>query len=268
MKHRFCNSIESKCKSTNVTIYKQMSHFQLIIQKSVQYLSTHITKVAVMDPEMSEIELDDENTKKRDKSNKVQPISSELAPQHSSKTAAIRKTWNKYVESSTLHGLQYVFTSRTNARRILWAVFLLLAISWFSFQSFKLLKKYFSYPVTTKVSLKYEAMPDFPAVTICNFNMFKNSVVKTSGYDELLNHFSKAQRETLGLPTANESIDISKYDDLNLTRVYFKAGYHINDILLRCIWNGKPTCDYRNFTPVLTSMGLCHTFNSGKFLLK
>ncbi|CAH3149477.1 unnamed protein product [Pocillopora meandrina] len=94
-----------------------------------------------------------------------------------------------------------------------------------------MLKKYFSFPNTTKVSLKYDSMPDFPAVTICNFNNWTSPCTLT-----------------------------------NLTQkpFYSMMGHQIKDTMHSCRWNGKHTCDYRNFTPVLTSMGLCHTFNSGK----
>ena len=43
------------------------------------------------------------------------------------------------------------------------------------------------------------------------------------------------------------------------------AGHQIETLLRRsCLWNRKPTCDHRNFTPIMTSMAACHTFYSGK----
>ena len=69
----------------------------------------------------------------------------------------------------------------------------------------------------------------------------------------------------MGLYDVNDSIDLNKYHDLNITQFYIDAGHQSSDTVGHCIWDGKPTCDHRNFTSVLTSMGLCHTFNSGKF---
>ncbi|XP_078381097.1 acid-sensing ion channel 1-like isoform X2 [Oculina patagonica] len=37
----------------------------------------------------------------------------------------------------------------------------------------------------------------------------------------------------------------------------------MSDMILDCFWKGDE-CSHQNFTPVLTSMGLCHTFNSGE----
>ena len=217
-----------------------------------------------MDSEITQIELNrtdkEKETNKTIKSNKVDPDFSEEASQDPITSVAITKTWHTFVGSSTLHGLQYVFTSQTLVRRILWALFLVAAIVWFSFQSSKLLRKYFSHPVSTKVSQVYEGSPNFPAVSICNFNRFKKSVIMAKGYDQLLSQF---ERRVFGLNAENFTADFSKYPDFNFTEFYLSAGHQINDTLQTCVWSGT-FCDYRNFTPVLTSMGLCHTFNSGR----
>lgn len=162
-----------------------------------------------MEPECSEVDLsqiDQKRTKGAYKS-KVDHDHSEEASQTSRKSAVITKRWNSFVESTTLNGMLHVFTGRTRVRRVLWAVFLLSAMAWFSFQSSKLLRKYFSYPVTTKVSLEYDGSPEFPAVTICNFNSVKKSVVMAKRYDELL---SQLEKILLGSGTENVNIDFSK----------------------------------------------------------
>ena len=219
---------------------------------------------AKMDSEITQFELDrtdeERETNNTIKSSKVELDVSKAASQDPATSEAITKTWHMFVGSSTLHGLQYVFTSQTLVRRILWALFLVAAIVWFSFQSSKLLRKYFSHPVSSKVSQVYEGSPDFPAVSICNFNRFKKSIIMAKGYNQTLSQF---EREVSGLNTENFTADFSKYPDFNLTEFYLSAGHQINDTLQTCVWSGT-FCDYRNFTPVLTSMGLCHTFNSGR----
>ena len=97
-------------------------------------------------------------------SNKVNQECDKVALSKPSKAAAIRLKWTSFVEATTLHGLLYVFTGRSFARRILWALLLLVEIVWFSFQSFKIMTKYFSYPLTTKTTLEYEVTPEFPAL--------------------------------------------------------------------------------------------------------
>ena len=98
---------------------------------------------------------------------------------------AIREWFSHFLYSFTLHGLQHAFTETLWIHRVLWTVLLLQAMSCFSFQTFMLLKKYFNYPVTTEVSSKHEAITDFPAVTICNFNIIRKSVAKVNGSGQL-----------------------------------------------------------------------------------
>ena len=220
---------------------------------------------AKTESQITQVEMDLTDEERQDSkpimSNKVdEPDFSKATSKDPTNSVAITKTWRVFVESSTLHGLQYVFTSRTLVRRILWSLSLVAAILWFSFQSSKLLRKYFSYPAATKVSLVHEDSPEFPAVSICNFNQFRKSVIMEKGYDDPLRQF---ERKAFGLNTENFTTDFSKYRHFNFTEFSLSAGHQINDTLRACVWSGI-TCDYRNFTPILTSMGLCHTFNSGR----
>ena len=200
---------------------------------------------------------------------KVNPERNVSWDQESSKTIAIREKWNNYVEHATLHGIQYVFTSSTIWRRVLWAFFLLSGIGYFSFQSSKLLKEYFSYPVNTKVSLEYETSPEFPAVTICNFNIFRQSIIDRIRFGEDIIKYT--QRHKIagldGIQGNGSKIDWSRFENLSMSHLYATGGHQMKDMLMDCSWIGEETCTYRNFTPVLTSMGLCHTFNSGKIVV-
>jgi len=135
-------------------------------------------------------------------------------------------------------------------------------MAWFSFQSSKLVTKYYSYPVTTKVTQVYEDAPEFPAVTICNFNMFRSSAVQASGYADL---FTYVLRQSRGIDVSNDTVDWSKYESSNMTEFTLLTGHRIEETLSSCVWNGEPFTA-KNFTAVLTSMGLCYTFNSGMFL--
>lgn len=214
-----------------------------------------------MDSEMSEIPHIKPNSWMPSKSNKVNVQSSASELPEPSKLIAVKRRWNGFVESSTLHGLQHVFTSRSPCRRIIWAVFLLLGMAWFSYQSSKLVTKYYSYPVTTKVTQVYEDAPEFPAITICNFNMFRSSAVQASEYGDI---FTYVLRHSKGIDVSNDTVDWRKYDKINLTEFTLLTGHQIEDTLSSCNFNGEH-CTAKNFTAVVTSMGLCYTFNSGKF---
>ena len=123
-----------------------------------------------------------------------------------------------------------------------------------------LLRKYFSFPVTTKTTLEFEKEPEFPAVTICNLNMVRKSMVLKYNFKEVtdLALMSKA-----GVEINDSNINWSRYEDIDVFQVYLKAGHQIQDMIIDCSWKGE-RCSSQNFTPILTTMGLCHTFNSGK----
>ena len=60
-------------------------------------------------------------------------------------------------------------------------------------------------------------------------------------------------------------IDWKRFENVSTSATYSMAGHQIKDMVMECYWIGE-MCSFRNFTPVLTSMGLCHTFNSGQYV--
>mgnify|MGYP000288408067 CR=1 FL=1 len=128
------------------------------------------------------------------------------------------------------------------------------------FSMTRLVEEYLKYPVNTKISLRRESPIEFPAVTICNFNMFRQSLVGGSGFDTVAKY---AQRDRYpGLQINESEIDWNQFENLNMTSLYSDGGHQMSNMIKQCSWIGKQ-CSHRDFTRILTSMGLCHTFNSG-----
>ena len=180
-----------------------------------------------------------------------------------SKFAAMRTKWNKYANNATLHGLSHIVSSRTVLRRVLWCIFLFTGIGYVSYQWTLLVVKYLSYPVNSKVTVEFESVLEFPAITICNFNMLRQSFVD----QENLGNVGKYVLSNK-LPWWEEKtgeIDWKRFENVSTSATYSMAGHQIKDMIMECYWIGE-MCSFRNFTPVLTSMGLCHTFNSGQYV--
>lgn len=177
-----------------------------------------------------------------------------------SKSAVIKQKWKDFVENSTLHGMHCIISSQTTFRRIIWTLFLLVGVGYFSYQSSVLLEKYLSFPVTTKTTLELEDEPEFPAVTICNFNMLRKSVVESNNFTEVAD---QALMSKAGIAINDTNIDWSPFKDLDVFEIYRQGGHQIQDMIIECSWKGE-RCNYQNFTLILTSMGLCYTFNSGE----
>ena len=182
----------------------------------------------------------------------------------SAKPPANLQWWYSFVGTCTLHGLHYVFQqNRCRFRRVLWFLLILSQILWFCFQTNLLLKKYFSYPVQTKVKLVYERSPEFPSVTVCNFNPFKQSRVSPK-HENLLRYAVTHQRKDDNREMNESFWNQFSMVKLNMTREYLNSGFTMDDLIIECFWSGS-TCSAENFTSTLTSFGLCHTFNSGTY---
>ena len=95
--------------------------------------------------------------------------------------------------------------------------------------------------------------------------MFRQSSIDANRFAEDIVKY--VQREKIvgldGSIVNGSKIDWSRLDNLSMSNLYTTGGHQMKDMLMECTWVGEK-CSYRNFTPVLTSMGLCHTFNSGK----
>ena len=195
---------------------------------------------------------------------RVSPEKTSSWIQHSPKSTLIKQTWHNFVQNATLHGLLYVFSSPSTFRRILWTVLLLSGVGYFSYQTSGLLKKYFSYPIITKVTLVYEKDAEFPAVTICSFNMVRKTYAENNSLEKVVTLSLMGSK--LGTILNNSEIDWSSFENVNVNDLYRFGGHQIEDMILECFWVGED-CSHRNFTPILTSMGLCHTFNSGKIFI-
>ena len=190
------------------------------------------------------------------------PRESYLPKQETIKSAAIRRKWRHFIDNSTLHGMQYVFNGQTKIRTIIWTTFLIMGTTYFFYQSSVLLKRYYSYQVTTKMTLKYEKLPEFPAVTICHFNMLRKTFVQKHNAQQVLKYALRFAKRT---EINSTTINWTDLQNLTMDFIYTVGGHQIGEMMRTCLWSGEE-CNHRNFTKILTPMGLCHTFNSGKFV--
>lgn len=80
--------------------------------------------------------------------------------------------WQDFLHSLTLHGFRFIFEDGPKIRRIFWLIILILAVMMLLLQSKKSIQKYFDRPTTTTVQVEFLDQIIFPAVSICNFNLF------------------------------------------------------------------------------------------------
>ena len=82
-------------------------------------------------------------------------------------------TWTEFTESSTFHGVKYIFNSDYRSRRVAWVICVLAAIVLFVAQIALRSVDFFKYSTTVDVEVIYTDSVKFPAVTFCNQNNFR-----------------------------------------------------------------------------------------------
>ena len=169
----------------------------------------------------------------------------------------------EFVESTTLHGIRYVFRSDSKFRRFIWFLCVLCCVLVFVWTSTDLLQSYLNIEVVTRVSVVHQDNTPFPAVTICNFNPVRASYLI---HLNLPYSFGVLVQYML----AGKEITDHSYKDIrkifaNYTDAFFLNGSHqIKDMLLNCTLQGEE-CLPDDFQQVLTNMGGCYTFNFGRY---
>ncbi|CAB4022090.1 degenerin deg-1-like [Paramuricea clavata] len=95
----------------------------------------------------------------------------------------------EFMGYTSVHGFGRLVEATTFVWRIFWILAILGASGIFTVEVMNLFKLYSSRPVQTSVSVAFEKQLNFPAVTICNLNMIKNSSVVMHLPDELIQRF-------------------------------------------------------------------------------
>uniref|UniRef100_W5MSJ2 Acid-sensing (proton-gated) ion channel 1c n=1 Tax=Lepisosteus oculatus TaxID=7918 RepID=W5MSJ2_LEPOC len=185
-----------------------------------------------------------------------------------------------FVKNTKLHGLKYVFArDSSKPRRLLWLLAFFACVGLLSTWSWNRIYYLLSYPAVTKIHMLWAQNLSFPAVTLCNHNLFRmSSLTKMdlyySGYWLDLLHYNHSVNEK-SLQVLREDrrkmvlnlVDFSQYAppphfQVNTTEMISRLGHQIEDMLLECKFQGE-NCTFKNFTPIYTRYGKCYTFNSG-----
>ncbi|XP_064632455.1 acid-sensing ion channel 2-like isoform X3 [Lineus longissimus] len=140
-------------------------------------------------------------------------------------------------------------------RRIIWLIFILFMTVLGIYQMGKQVEKLNSRPINSLVKVTFEESIEFPAITVCNFNIFerkKTDRVNATKYIQNIVYYKQ------NVSTKSSGFDFSNW---NWTYQYSIFASRLNDSVLLCDWKQKP-CDYDDFEETITDMGWCFQFNS------
>ena len=177
--------------------------------------------------------------------------------------------FRKYIESTTTHGIVRVFTGKSKVRRLFWAAIFLTAAGVCLGNISNRITFLAGDPTSTTISQIGNPQDGitFPAVTVCNLNLIKRSVVE-SLVDENTTH---ALIDLLLNPSTmcENYTRLSDYlmrvipSNLSYRHIQDVARHRAEDMFVRCTYAGEE-CSHTDFDEVLTRLGYCYTFNSGR----
>ena len=180
------------------------------------------------------------------------------------------KLWQDFADTASIHGIRFTSRNFSSYRRLAWAVLIITGLIVLTGMTIVTIMEYFDYKVNTIVTMVTENEPTFPAVTICNINTMRKSKLydmATSGkykdFIKLANALAMADVTGSGSNTT-----IPAVSGHEIRGIYQYTGHTMDDfekggMIVNCSFRHHP-CNRSDFVPVLTQLGQCYTFNSGK----
>ena len=115
---------------------------------------------------------------------------------------------------------------------------------------------------TSTISINYVTDMKFPAVTLCNYNQFRNGLLSEEAIATLGLVYSTSPTRLI-----NRDVDLTplqdEFDNYNGGTIDFikNLSHQIEDMVEDCSWRSRP-CSHLNFTQHVLDHGVCYTFNN------
>ncbi|XP_003442050.1 acid-sensing ion channel 2 isoform X2 [Oreochromis niloticus] len=197
--------------------------------------------------------------------------------QGSQESSSLRPTsWQAFAHTSTLHGLRFIFPyGQPSARRLLWAVALLACLGLLALESTERLAYFLSYPHVTSVDAVVSSSLVFPAVTICNLNVYRfsrltrNDLYHAGELLALLDVHLAIPQPHLAEPDVlaflQEKANFTAYRPKAFSMKEFieRVGHDLEEMMLYCRYQGED-CSPSDFKTVFTRYGKCYMFNAAE----
>lgn len=173
-----------------------------------------------------------------------------------------------FVFRTKVHGLRHIFApDKSRLRRFLWLLAICVCLVLLFIWSWNRLLYLLSFPAVTKISMVWANNMTFPAVTLCNQNLFRTSSLTKadlyhSGYwIDIMHANGSVNRQSVAMLKLSRHrerlvrlLDFSDYVPpphvhLNTTEMIGRLSHQLEDMLLECKFRGE-SCTHKNFTTV------------------
>lgn len=176
------------------------------------------------------------------------------------------KRFNKYIKSTTTHGVVYVFVGKSKIRRLFWSLIVLTAAIGCLYNVANRVIFLAKHPTSTTVGVVQPQAVDFPAVTLCNLNLIKKSYL--DGISTRLGEFVRkafyAQGTDLECRRAMELFENHTLPwNQSFSELLWYGRHTADETILSCKFMGQE-CNSSDFLPNFTPSGICYTFNGGR----
>ncbi|XP_071942315.1 acid-sensing ion channel 2-like [Antedon mediterranea] len=175
-------------------------------------------------------------------------------------------------EKTDLHGLPGIFGDGGWVRKLIWIT--VTAVAWVIviYETVLLFTNFFEYHHVTKVDVEYKQTVAFPAITVCNFNKYRESAltdydivnvgVHLGIVDENRNLLSpELYTDEFAATVAAINWTTTVEDpDYNMTDFVKRTGHQKEDFIVQCVWK-EEDCAETDFVHTFTHLGNCYTFN-------
>ena len=150
--------------------------------------------------------------------------------------------------NSSLHGVPYILNSNNSSfRRLIWLIITIAAFTYSVQKVYESTVNYLQYPFSTAHTRRFVDKLEFPAVSFCNLNDIRMSIVENTKFDEAL--------------MSHKLDNVSQAEYRNYT---LDAAHRLDEMLVDCEFKGRK-CSSKNFTQFYWNQGdRCFSFNSGK----
>ncbi|XP_077984809.1 bile acid-sensitive ion channel-like [Glandiceps talaboti] len=203
------------------------------------------------------------------KSQKVRPlqIAQSTGPEENGVCVRFRHKARDFMSETSLHGAKNIVDTRQNiVRRLLWVVLVIGLSTWLLITLYNEVKVYLEYSVTTVISVKYTPFIEFPAVTLCNYNRYRKSVIGGTPIYELMEKmFSSGSLDPKPKVDFDWSLLENSTATTNRNGFEMEAAHQKEQLIQGCRFTGGESgrhCGPENFTAVFTQFGVCYTFNN------
>lgn len=119
-------------------------------------------------------------------------------------------------------------------------------------------------PTLTQINAYFRERMEFPAVTICNLNQVKSSILNCTDKNFMYDFFYKTSEVHSILLRAKKLSTAAQINGSEVWDCVQKHSHQLPDFLVLCVWKNKMYNCSDIFRPVITKTGICYTFNGNK----